>query len=53
VDAREAQVAEEENKAFCGKLGAGPDTSSYGRCASELATIRARHLQRYLSQSIL
>jgi hypothetical protein len=53
VDAREAHISEEENKAFCSKFGVGPGTARYAQCASELAQIRARHLQRYVSDSIL
>ena len=51
--AREAQIVEGEDKAFCNSFGAGPETARYAQCAGELAQIRARHLQRYLSHSIL
>jgi hypothetical protein len=53
ADAREAHIAEEENRAFCSKFGVGPGTSQYAQCASELTQIRASYLQRYLSESIL
>jgi hypothetical protein len=53
AEAREAHIAEEENRAFCGKLGIATGTARYAQCASELTQIRARHLQRYLSDSIL
>jgi hypothetical protein len=53
AEAREAQIIDGENKAFCSKLGVGPETARYAQCASELAQIRARHLKRYLSDSIL
>jgi hypothetical protein len=53
ANAREAYVADEENRAFCSTLGVGPGTALYAQCARELAHIRARYLQRYLSESIL
>jgi hypothetical protein len=53
ADAREAEIVQAENMAFCSKLGAGPETAGYPQCASGLAQIRARHLQRYLSDTIL
>lgn len=53
ADAQEEQIAEEENKAFCSKLGYAPGAALYAQCAGELGQIRARHLQRYLSTSIL
>jgi hypothetical protein len=53
ADAKEALIAEEENKAFCGTFGIGPETSRYAQCAAELAAIRARHLQRNFGDSIL
>jgi hypothetical protein len=53
AEAQETQIVEAENKAFCSKFGAGPETARYAQCASELTQIRARHLQRYVSDSIL
>jgi hypothetical protein len=53
ADAREAHIAGEENRAFCGMLGVSPGTALYAQCAAELAQIRSRYLQRYLSESIL
>jgi hypothetical protein len=52
ADAREAHIAEEENRAFC-MLGVGPRTALYAQCATKLAQIRGRYLQGYLSESIL
>jgi len=53
AEAKEALIAEEENKAFCSRFGIGPETSRYAQCAAELSAIRARHLQRSFSDSIL
>jgi hypothetical protein len=53
AEAREARIVEEENRAFCSRFGMGPETARYAQCASELMQIRARHLQRYTSDSIL
>jgi hypothetical protein len=53
AEAQEALVAEEENRAFCGTLGIGPEATLYTQCAAGLADIRARALQRSASNSIL
>jgi hypothetical protein len=53
ADAQEARTIEEENRAFCGQLGVGPETSRYADCAAGLKEIRERHLRRSLSDSIL
>jgi hypothetical protein len=53
ADAREAQVTEDENKAFCSLFGIGPETGRYAQCARELEQIRTRYLQRHFSESIL
>jgi hypothetical protein len=53
AEAQEALVIEEENKAFCGTLGIGPQDTLYARCAAGLAEIRGRTLQRSASNSIL
>ena len=53
AEAKQALIAEEENKAFCSTFGIGPETSRYAQCAAELTAIRARHLQRNFSDSIL
>jgi hypothetical protein len=53
AEAQETQIVEAENKAFCSKFGAGPETARYAQCASELTQIRARHLQLCVSDSIL
>jgi hypothetical protein len=53
AEAETARLIEEENKAFCGRLGIGPDASRYAECAAGLAEIRARHLQRNAADSIL
>src|SRR5262245_4966976 len=53
AEAREALVIEEENKAYCGTLGIGPQATLYTQCAAGLADIRARVLQRSASNSIL
>jgi hypothetical protein len=53
AEAEEARVVEEENAAFCTRLGIGPETSRYAHCAAGLAEIRSRHLQRNSSGSIL
>jgi hypothetical protein len=53
AEAREARILEEENRAFCSRFGMGPETARYAQCVSELTQIRARHLQRYVSDSIL
>jgi hypothetical protein len=53
AEAEEARVIEEENQAFCGRLGIGPETSRYAQYAAGLAEVRARHLQRRTGDSIL
>jgi hypothetical protein len=53
AEAREAHVVEEENRAFCATFGIVPEAARYAECASELTQIRARHLQRYVSDSVL
>jgi hypothetical protein len=53
AEAQEALVIEEENKAFCGRLGIGPEATLYAQCAAGLADIRARALQRSASNSML
>jgi hypothetical protein len=53
AEARDAHIIEEENKAFCSQFGLGPETARFAQCASELTQIRARHLQRYVSDTIL
>jgi hypothetical protein len=52
-DAQEARAIDEENRAFCSELGAGPETSGYIDCAAGLMGIRERYLTRYLGDSIL
>jgi hypothetical protein len=49
ADAEAARLVEEENRAFCSKFGIGPETSRYAECAAGLMDIRARYLQRNLS----
>ena len=53
AEAQEARIVGEENRAFCGKLGIDPGTTSYAVCAAGLADIRARALERSASNSIL
>jgi hypothetical protein len=53
AEAEEARIVAEENRAFCSRFGIGPETSRYAQCAAELAAIRARHLARNVSESIL
>jgi hypothetical protein len=53
VEAEQVRITEVENHAFCTTFGVGPGTDRYAQCASELAQIRARHLERYLRDSIL
>lgn len=53
TEAREAQVVEAENKAFCSQFGMRPGTGRYAECAAGLADIRARALERSASNSIL
>jgi hypothetical protein len=53
AEEREAQIVEAEDKAFCSTFGIGPETARYAQCASELGQIRARHLHRHVSESIL
>jgi hypothetical protein len=53
AEAEEARIVAEENRAFCSKFGIGPETSRYAQCTAELAEIRARHLARSVSDSIL
>jgi hypothetical protein len=53
AEAQEALVIEEEDRAFCGTLGIGPQDTRYTQCAAGLADIRARALQRSASNSIL
>jgi hypothetical protein len=52
VEAEEARVVAEENKAFCSKFGIGPETSRYAECTAELTEIRTRHLARNATDSI-
>lgn len=53
AEAEQARVIAEENEAFCNRFGLGPETSRYAQCAAELTEIRALHLQRHFSDSIL
>jgi hypothetical protein len=53
AEAQEARIVEEENRAFCGKLGIDPGTSRQAECAAGLAVIRARALERSAGNSIL
>jgi hypothetical protein len=53
AEAEELRVIEEENQAFCGRFGIGPETGRYAQCAAGLAEIRSRHLQRSAADSIL
>jgi hypothetical protein len=53
ADAREARIVEEENRAFCGRFGIGPETARYAECATGLKEIRTRYLERSVSDSIL
>jgi hypothetical protein len=53
TEAEVARIIEEENQAFCGRLGIGPATSRYSECAGGLVEIRVRHLQRSIADSIL
>jgi hypothetical protein len=53
AEAREAHIVEEENRAFCSSFGMGPETARYAQCAGGLMQIRARHLDRYVSNTIL
>jgi hypothetical protein len=48
TDAEEARLVEEENRAFCSKIGIRPEASRYAECAAGLTEIRERHLQRNL-----
>jgi hypothetical protein len=52
-EAHEARIIEDENRAFCGKLGIDPGTSRHAECAAGLAVIRARALERSAGNSIL
>jgi hypothetical protein len=53
AQAHEAQVIEREDRAFCSKFGAGPETARYEECAAGLKEIRARYLERSVGDSIL
>jgi hypothetical protein len=53
TDAHEARIVEEEDRAFCGKFGLGPDTSRYADCCAALKEIRERYFQRHVNDSIL
>ena len=53
AEAQEERIVGEENRAFCGKLGIDPGTTSYAECAAGLAGIRARALERSAGNSIL
>jgi hypothetical protein len=53
AEAHEARTIAEEDRAFCAKLGAGPETGRFGECASGLMEIRTRYLQRSTAESIL
>jgi hypothetical protein len=51
-EAEEARLVEVEDRAFCSKFGIGPETGRYAECAAGLTEIRARHLQRNVSDFI-
>jgi hypothetical protein len=53
ADAEEARTIDEENRAFCSRVGVGPEESRYADCGAGLMQIRERHLKRNLSDSIL
>ena len=46
LDAKRASATEAEDRAFCIKFGAGPESGRYPECVSGLNAIRASHLQR-------
>src|SRR5437016_1895897 len=46
LENEKARVIDEENRAFCSKLGAGPESRRYTECAAGLSEIRARQDQR-------
>src|SRR5262249_51644192 len=53
AEAHEAQVIEQEDRAFCSKFGIGPDSGRYAECAAGLKAIRTRYLERSVGDSIL
>jgi hypothetical protein len=49
-EAERAHLIDEEDRAFCARFGAGPQTGRYAECAAALNGIRARHEERILSE---
>ena len=46
LDAKRASATDAEDRAFCSKLGAGPESGRYPECVSALNDIRSSHTQR-------
>jgi hypothetical protein len=43
-------IPAEEDRAFCARFGAGPETGRHTECAAALKVIRARHEERISSE---
>jgi hypothetical protein len=52
AEAQKAQEINQENRAFCGKFGMGPDRSGYAECAANLMEVRERHERRIASELV-
>ncbi len=46
LEAEKARVIDEEDRAFCRKLGAGSETGRFAECSAGLREIRAHQNQR-------
>jgi hypothetical protein len=53
AEANEVRIIEQEDRAFCSKVGIGPETERDAECAAGLKAIRARYLERNVNDSIL
>ena len=52
AEAQRAEEIDQESKAFCRKLGIGPETARHAECARDLMEIRRRHEERMASDMI-
>jgi hypothetical protein len=50
-EAELARIVDEEDRTFCAKFGAGPETSRYGECSAALKGIRTRHEERIMADA--
>jgi hypothetical protein len=42
-EAEQARIVDEEDRTFCARFGAGPETGRYSECSAALRGIRTRH----------